>query len=144
MQTLEDIKREWLEVKAQYSELIQDRVKWFDSENYDTLTKQNEGAATFFPKEKELFDRSEKLREKLMQLDPDNFHFGRKVGERMRYKTGSEYSRHGDMGFYVCRSCKGLFRYKRKFKANHESFVRCCEHRGQKKCGTINQIQWRD
>jgi hypothetical protein len=156
METYEQVKEKWMEVKAQYSELIQKRIDLLDAGDFETLTAQNgDSKRGYFPEEKALFKQSEELRNQLRSMNPAEFAFGKKnKSDSSLYFHGVEFSKYGDNGYFICEECKALFECPPYHKGKDmgvdcramDSFKNCSEHEHLTKSATMyaNQgaIEW--
>ena len=138
MKLLERTERKYLDVKRQYGELIDSRLEMLKRGEFEG---KPEGKG-FFPEERKLFKRSDKLRILLLELKPEKYHYGRMNTDYISLKNGRKHSQMGDNGFFICEKCKKLFRHRgcsvelRKNESK-ESFVKCSEHRGRKEIGIL-------
>lgn len=119
---IEVLKNEWLEIKKQYWELIQSRVRLLNEGGIEALKKDNQ---RFVRLEFKLYNLSEKARRKYLH------HAKEEICGRFTLK--GHISAYGDNGYFFCRKCGMLFehmgREKEKPGVSHtHTFSTCNEH----------------
>ena len=157
MTEVEELKGQLEDINEKYKKLIDLRVELLDNGRMAELKEQDGGMSLYFKEEVRLYEEAEEIREKLANLDHENFHFGKKNSSSGYIRKVPEYSLRGDLGFFRCFGCKELFDgaqaekwikkisrkktggRKRKDDEVHDrgTFLRCCFHKGLKSGGQM-------
>ena len=138
MKPVEELEKEYFEIKRQYGELIDSRLEMLKRGEF---VGRKEGGK-FFPEEISLYNRSEEIRKKLLALKPEEWHYGAMNTSAVSRRKKKKFSAKGDNGYFICCECKGLFKHEGNYKesetvCDNESFESCKCHEGRKSIGKL-------
>jgi hypothetical protein len=119
-----EVVREWRQLREEYFKAVDAR---------DTEVRcgclSNE---VFWQFEKRSMKKLNKLRRKLMNLLPKQFHFGKVNLVNGNIKSVPRYSSHGDVGYMLCEECHSVFKATdREADIDVNKFWNCSEHEGR-------------
>lgn len=147
MKTVAELECQLFQLRERYDAKIEDRIKdltltgYFETAQPDSVDNPDVEIDA-------LEDWMLELREKLVELKPETYHFGRVLKSKTSERFGKKYSRFGDNGYLVCRCCGGLFQYGSDNNEecelgsrNHISFESCSEHEGRKKSAEMKVVR---
>jgi hypothetical protein len=107
---IERLEVERFKVKEKYDEWLEERLELLRSGAFE---EKPEGTG-YLPEEKKLYKKSEKIRRKLLELNPQKYHYG-VMSSNSQLKKRKPVSK-GDNGYYACYGCHQLFGYKESEK----------------------------
>ena len=128
-------------VRKRYDEWFEERMELLRSGAFEGLPESK----GYLPDEKALYKQSEKLRRKLVELNPEKYHFG-EMSRNLVLRKPRAVSK-GDNGYFFCVECKMSFPYNdclkarrgngkvevpKKLRLVNECFNSCEQHKGIK------------
>jgi len=132
--SISNLEEKYNAAREAYGDFILESVELLNIKNITELRKRRHT-------EKLLFKKCEALREKLVGLIPEKYHFGKilKSDYSLYSQAKNKYSRFGDEGYILCKSCDGLFKHRGEHKDGKtaDCFLKCWQHRGRKSIGTL-------
>jgi hypothetical protein len=144
--TVAELESQLFELRGRYNSKIEDRIKdltetgYFDTAEPDSCDNPDLEIEA-------LEDWMLEIRERLVELKPEEYHFGRVLKSKTSEMMGKKYSRFGDNGYLVCNCCRGLFAFGSDNKEKTElgtrnklAFQSCAEHNDREKVGEMRVL----
>jgi hypothetical protein len=137
-------------LKKQYDKWFEERMEMLQRGEFEGKKEGN----GYTKEENSLYKQLKKIRMKLVELNPEKYHYGGGKSKNPLYKNKAISK--GDNGFYSCACCHRLFGYNESLKKleefkkvgggrkkkdreiqYREAFIDCRFHAGLKPVGTI-------
>lgn len=142
MTQADELEIQIMELRERYDAVVNRRIQYLSETGFFDTANPDQCDNPDYEMEA-LEDWIGDLKMQLMELKPEKFAYGRRKKLSSIVQSGTEFTRYGDNGYFICLECKGLFECgvqnkERELTGNErESFERCSEHEGRKKIGTM-------